>query len=123
VRILVIDRDAVNLKLIRTVLISGGHEVMIADSVDTALETAVYAIPDLVVMDVQPADFGDSSPIRHLKKDPGFKPVPVAAVTAMAMKNDRERILQAGFDYYLAKPIRYRELLELVTQIYRKGPG
>lgn len=119
-RILVIDGDAVNLKLIRTVLESGAHEVMIADSVATALQTAFHTDPEFIVMDVQPGDMGDSPPIGHLKSDPRFQSVPVAAVTALAMKNDRERILRAGFDYYVSKPIRYRELLNLVTQISTK---
>ncbi|MBN1196542.1 MAG: response regulator [Candidatus Aminicenantes bacterium] len=116
-RILIIDGDPVNLKLIRTVFESGGHEVIAADSVPTALQTVFHAIPEFIVMDVQPGDMGDSPPVGHLKNDPRFQSVPVAAVTALAMKNDRERILQAGFDYYLAKPIRYRELLDLVEQI------
>ena len=119
-RILIIDSDAVNLKLIRTVLVSGGHDVLTADSVAAALETAVHAIPELIVMDVQPADMDDSSPTRYLKSDPRLQSVPVIAGTAMAMKNDRERILQAGFDHYVSKPIRYRELLDLVEQIKQK---
>lgn len=116
-RILVIESDAASLKLIRTILISGDHEVVCADSVINGLTMAADSPPELIVMDVQLAEMDDFSAIRYLKTEPRLRSVPVIAATAMALKNDRERILEAGYDHYIAKPIRYREVLELVAMI------
>jgi len=113
-RVLVIEDDALNLKLTRTVLESGGHEVTFATTVADGLAEIRRLPPDVVIMDVHLPDMEGFSAIRDLKEDAGLGKIPVIAVTALAMKGDRERILRAGFDYYVSKPIRYREVLELI---------
>jgi len=120
-KVLVIDDDLLNLKLTLTVLESGGHEVMSAATVDEGFAEAKRFPPDVIIMDVHLPDVEGFTAIRHLKETAGFGNIPVIAVTALAMKGDRERILQAGFDYYLSKPIRYRELLDLVAAAGKPG--
>jgi len=121
-RILVIDEDALNLKLTRTVLAAGGHEVLSAASATEGFKSLEKELPELIVMDVHLSDMGGFSAIQRLKSNARLRSIPVIALTAMAMKGDRERILQAGFDFYVAKPIRYRELLDLLAGINKRNP-
>lgn len=120
-RVLVIEDDALNLKLTRTVLESGGHEVLFAATIAEGFAAIKRFFPDVIIMDVHLPDMDGFSAIRVLKEDADLRNIPVIALTALAMKGDRERILRAGFDYYVSKPIRYREVLELVETAGKTG--
>ena len=108
-RILVVDDDAMNLRLVVTVLEQAGHEVLSAEGGAEGIEAALAYAPDLVLMDVQmPGVDGVSARTAPLK---------VAAFTGLAMKGDRERLIKEGFDGYLEKPIRYKEFLASVAAL------
>ena len=116
-RILVVDDDAMNLRLAVTVLEQAGHEVLSAEGGAEGIEAALAHAPDLVLMDVQMPGVDGVSALRRLRADPRTAPLKVAAFTGLAMKGDRERLIKEGFDGYLEKPIRYKEFLASVAAL------
>ena len=116
-RILVVDDDAMNLRLAVTVLEQAGHEVLSAEGGVEGIEAALAHAPDLVLMDVQMPGMDGVAALRRLRADPRTAPLKVAAFTGLAMKGDRERLIQEGFDGYLEKPIRYEEFLASVAAL------
>ena len=108
--ILVVEDNARNLKLIRDVLDFAGFEVVAASSAEEGIAIALERPPDLVLMDLQLPGIDGTEALRRLRESPRTESVRVVAVTAFAMKDDRERALMAGFDGYLEKPINVRAL-------------
>ena len=109
-RILVVEDNELNLKLIRDVLGYAGYEVVEARTGEQGVELAAECLPDLVLMDLQLPGIDGIEALRQLRASPLTQDVPVVAVTAFAMREDRERALRAGFDGYLEKPFGVREL-------------
>jgi len=120
-RILVVEDNPLNLKLVRDVLEIAGHHVVEARSGEEALRIAQDAAPDLVLMDLQLPGMDGTETMRKLRQGLLEDDTPVVAVTAFAMAEDRERVAQAGFDGHIAKPISVRELPDLVTGYLTKG--
>jgi two-component system cell cycle response regulator DivK len=113
-QILVVEDNERNLKLVRDVLLFAGYEVISARSGEQGVALARERVPDLVLMDLQLPAMDGTEALRILRADPLTREIPVVAVTAFAMKDDRERALDAGFDSYLEKPINVRAFPELV---------
>jgi CheY-like chemotaxis protein len=114
-RILVVDDNAVNLKLTRVLLTRAGYEVRTAEYAEQAMETLEAFTPRLILMDVQLPGMDGLELTRRLKADPRTSGIVIIAVTAYAMKGDRERALAAGCDDYVAKPIDIDELPAIVS--------
>ena len=74
-------------------------------------------MPDLILLDIQMPVMNGYTVIRELRKTPELRKIKIIAVTSFAMKGDREKALQAGFDEYVTKPIDTRKFPELVKQI------
>lgn len=113
-RILVVEDNERNLKLIRDVLQFAGYEIVEATSGEQGVALAQDCEPDLVLMDLQLPQMDGTEALRLLRESPRTRDVPVVAVTAFAMREDRERAFGAGFDGYLQKPISVRALPEQV---------
>lgn len=120
-RILVVEDNPLNLKLVRDVLTAFGYEVVEAQSGEEGVALAGTCSPDLVLMDLQLPGIDGYEALRLLRQDPGLGDVPVVAVTAFAMTTDRERTSREGFDGYLGKPISVRELPDQVRGFLGKG--
>jgi two-component system cell cycle response regulator DivK len=103
--ILVVEDNERNLKLVRDILQFKGYRTLEAGTARLGLSLAAEHIPRLILMDVQLPDMDGVAALRLLKTDPLTTSIPVVALTAFAMKEDRERFLSAGFDGYLPKPI------------------
>ncbi len=117
-RVLLAEDNAVNQKIASRVLEKQGHHVTIAADGREALAALDGENFDVVLMDVQMPEmdgFETTSAIRVRERDTG-KRLPIIAMTAHAMQGDRERCLAAGMDSYIAKPIRARELIELLEK-------
>lgn len=99
-----------NLKLVRDVLQVAGYHVVEAQSGEDGLRIAKEDPPDLVLMDLQLPGIDGAETLRRLREDTLGPDVPVVAVTALAMAEDRERAARAGFDGYVEKPISVRAL-------------
>lgn len=103
--ILVIEDNATNLELMTYLLQAFGHTPLSAGDGETGLEIARREIPDLIICDVQMPGIDGYEVARRLKSDPALRAIPLVAVTALAMVGDRDKVLAAGFDGYIAKPI------------------
>jgi two-component system, cell cycle response regulator DivK len=115
--ILVVEDHPPNLKLAQLVLEKGGHGVLTASDGQQGIELARSHRPDLIVMDVMMPGMDGLAATRALKADPATAHIKVLALTALAMKGDEQRILEAGCDAYLSKPFEYKALLEAVTNL------
>ena len=112
--ILVVEDNERNLKLLRDVLEYAGYDVRAARTGEDGIALAASELPDLVLMDLQLPGIDGMEALRRLRESPQTAGIPVVAVTAQAMKHDRERALQAGFDGYVEKPISVREFPDQV---------
>jgi two-component system cell cycle response regulator DivK len=117
--ILVVEDNDKNLKLVRDLLVLKGYAVLEAVTGEQGLRVAVEHRPDLILMDIQLPDLDGVAALNRLRADPGTASIPVVALTAFAMKEDRERFLSAGFDGYLAKPIDIRSFSDRVRSFLR----
>jgi two-component system cell cycle response regulator DivK len=109
-RILVVEDNPLNLKLVRDVLQYAGYDVIEAQSGEEGVRAAQADPPDLVLMDLQLPGIDGTETLRRLRQGSLGRDVPVVAVTAFAMAEDRERASLAGFDGFVEKPISVREL-------------
>ena len=109
-RILVVEDNPLNLKLVRDVLNFAGYDVIEAQSGEEGLRAAKETPPDLVLMDLQLPGIDGTETLHRLRQDTLGPDVPVVAVTAFAMAEDKERASRAGFDGYIEKPISVRAL-------------
>jgi two-component system, cell cycle response regulator DivK len=107
--ILIIEDNPRNLKLARDLLEHAGYRTLEATTAEDGLALARAHRPDLVLMDVQLPGMDGVQALERLRADPATNGIPVVAVTAFAMKDDRARFIAAGFDGYLEKPISVRE--------------
>jgi CheY-like chemotaxis protein len=107
-KILIVEDNPLNLRLLCEVLEHRGHSVDIAMSVAQARERLRDAPPDLLLLDIQIPGGGGEQLLREIKADPCCVGLPVIAVTALAMAGDRQRLIDAGFDGYFSKPIDTR---------------
>lgn len=104
-RILIIEDNAANMQLMAYLLNAFGHTVLEAINGRTGLATARQARPDMVLCDLQMPGMDGYDVARRFKHDPDLIDVPLVAVTAYAMVGDRDKVLAAGFDGYIPKPI------------------
>jgi two-component system cell cycle response regulator DivK len=112
--ILIIEDNAANMTLATFLLKSVGHTVLSAKDAEAGLACARLEHPDLILMDIQLPGMDGLEATGLLKRDPATREIPVIALTALAMKGDETRILAAGCDGYIAKPMQYKEFLATV---------
>jgi len=119
--ILVVEDNERNLKLLRDVLEYAGYDVRVARTAEDGITLAVSEPPDLVLMDLQLPGIDGVEALRRLRESPRTADIPVVAVTAQAMKQDRERALEAGFNGYIEKPISVRAFPDQVRSFLTDG--
>lgn len=116
-RILIVEDNPANTKLALLLLHNVGHTVQCAPDAETGVAMAREDLPELILMDIQLPGMDGLSATALLKGDPGTAHIPIIALTAMAMKADREKCEMAGCDGYIAKPLRYRELYAAIDAL------
>ena len=114
-RILVVDDNAANMKLVDFVLLAAGFQVRGAANAEEALASIAAERPDLVLMDIQLPGTDGLALTRQLKADPGTSSLPIVALTAYAMRGDKQKALDAGCIGYLTKPIDTRTFADQVA--------
>jgi len=119
--ILVVEDNERNLKLVRDVLEYVGYDVRVARTAEDGIALAVKEPPDLVLMDLQLPGIDGMEALRRLRENQRTADIPVVAVTAQAMKQDRERALEAGFNGYIEKPISVRAFPDQVRSFLSSG--
>jgi CheY-like chemotaxis protein len=117
--ILVVDDNPANLKLACDLLECEGHEVLRADGAERALEILERRRPDLILMDLSMPGMDGLTLTRRLKADPRTRDLVVVALTASAMSGDEDRVMAAGCDGYISKPIDTRVFPEQVAGFCR----
>ena len=115
-RVLIVEDNGKNMKLVRDVLQASGYSTLEATTGEEAVELALSQAPALVLMDVQLPGIDGVEALERLRQNARTASIPVLALTAQAMSGDRERFLEAGFDGYLAKPVDVGELIETVRE-------
>jgi two-component system, cell cycle response regulator DivK len=121
--ILIVDDNAANLKLARVLLEGDGYEVRTAADAEEALKLLDTFLPRLILMDIQLPGMDGLELTRRLKSERTTRQIVVVALTAYAMKGDEARVLAAGCDGYVSKPIDLDGLLRLVGQHVRGEGG
>jgi two-component system cell cycle response regulator DivK len=114
--ILIVEDNEKNLKLVRDVLQVKGYETLEAGTAEDGLQIARERVPDLILMDIQLPGMNGIEALKALRAEPVTAGIPVVAVTASVMQQDRQRIMHAGFDGFIEKPIKLRGLLDTVQQ-------
>jgi len=104
-RILIIEDDPFSLELYTILLEAAGYATLPAANGEEGLDAARREQPDLIICDVRLPKMGGCEVVGYLKSDPVLSQVPIIAVTALDSVGDRERLITAGFDGYIAKPI------------------
>jgi CheY-like chemotaxis protein len=116
--VLYIEDNIHNRRLVRKVLQSQGYTVVEAEDGLSGLQMVQEIQPALVLLDIGLPGMDGLEVVGRIKKDATLRNIPVIALTASAMRGDRERFLEAGCDDYLSKPIRAMELIKKVVEHY-----
>lgn len=120
-KILLIEDNAMNIKLVSEILEVAGYASVVASDAAKGLELAREQKPDLILMDVQLPGMDGLTATAELKRDERTRHIPVIAMTGFAMTGDEERVRQAGCDAYIAKPFRYHEFLGALNTLLAQG--
>jgi CheY-like chemotaxis protein len=115
-KILIAEDNPVNLELLREILSSIECEIMEATDGQQALEKIAQTAPDIVLLDINMPVLDGLGVICKIREQSRYTHMPVVAITAYAMKDDRKRILAAGFSGYVAKPI---DPITLLTELHK----
>ena len=115
--ILIIEDNPKNLKLVRDTLQIKGYRTIEAGIGEEGVRLAREQHPALILMDIQLPGISGVEAFRQLRADPTTHDIPVIAVTASVMAQERQKVMAAGFDGFQGKPISVREMLETVRQI------
>ncbi len=122
-KILIVEDNDLNLKLFRDLLGANGYLTYETKEGIEAISLTRNIMPDLIVMDIQLPEISGLDITRKIKADNAIKHIPVIAVTAFAMKDDEEKILAAGCEAYLSKPIAIDSFLSTVRRFLELHPA
>jgi two-component system, cell cycle response regulator DivK len=109
--ILIIEDNEKNRKLVRDVLQVKGYKTIESETAEEGLKLALEKSPTLVLMDIQLPGMDGITALKQLRANPQTKSIPVIAITASAMTNNRQSMLAEGFDGYQSKPISVKDFL------------
>ena len=114
--ILIVEDNEKNLKLVRDVLQVKGYATLEAGTGEEGLKIARESKPDLILMDIQLPGMSGIEALKALRAEPATAAIPVVAITASVMQQDRQQIMSAGFDGFIEKPVNLKNLLATVEQ-------
>jgi CheY-like chemotaxis protein len=115
--ILIVEDNPKNLKLVRDILQVTGYQTIEAETGEEGVRMAQERQPALILMDIQLPGISGIEALQRLRADKATRAVPVIAVTASVMAQERQKVMAAGFDGWQGKPISVRELLGTVRQL------
>jgi len=119
--VLIVEDNEKNMKLVRDVLQVKGYETLEATTGEDGIRIATQRLPDLVLMDIQLPGMNGIDALRALRANEATANIPVIAVTASVMQQDRALITDAGFDAYVGKPINLRAFHDAVRRALETG--
>ena len=112
--ILIVEDNEKNMKLVRDILQAKGYQTLEAGTAEEGIALALERAPDLVLMDIQLPGMNGMQALRALRAEAATAKIPVIAITASVMTQDRQKIMDTGFDGFIEKPINLREFLATV---------
>src|SRR5712692_9777319 len=112
--ILVVEDNDKNRKLVRDVLTFKGYEVIEAETGEEGVRLALERRPSLVLMDIRLPGIDGVEALRRIRADVATRAIPIMAITASVMTEDRQKIVDAGFDAYQSKPLNVKDLVAAV---------
>jgi two-component system cell cycle response regulator DivK len=115
-RILVVEDQEDNRRILRDLLTSAGYEIVQAENGEEALAAAARERPDLILMDIQLPVLDGYEATRRIKANPALRAIPVIAVTSYALSGDEDKARAAGCDAYVTKPFSPRALLAKIRE-------
>ena len=122
-KILLVEDDVMNMRLAQHILEVEGYTVLKAATAQEALDQIKSTLPDLILMDVQLPDIDGMTVVRVLRENARTRDITILALTAYAMKGDRERILQMGCNGYISKPIDVQDFVSIIRRSLSPGTG
>ena len=121
--ILIVEDNEKNRKLVRDILQFKGYQLLESETAEEGIRLAREKKPALILMDFHLPGMNGIEAFKVLRADPRTSSIPIIAVTASAMTEDRKRIIDAGFDGLQTKPINVKEFLETVAATLKKHAG
>ena len=122
-KVLVVEDNEANLELFLDILEMGGYECIYTSEGSKAIEIAASEIPDLILLDIQLPGIDGLSVVKALRSMPATKNIKTIALTAYAMKGDREMFLEKGFDGYIPKPVAVKGFLQAIREYLQSSNG
>ena len=117
--ILVVEDNALNMKLVKSLLKVGKHDMLEAPDADTGITLARDKKPDLILMDIQLPGMDGLTATQIIKEDPSVKDIPIVAFTSFAMEGDEEKAMEVGCAGYITKPLDTQNFLKTVESYLR----
>ncbi|MCK9363386.1 MAG: response regulator [Syntrophales bacterium] len=118
--ILVVEDNAMNMKLMRAVLQTGDYQILEAEDAETGLRLVREHHPDLILMDIQLPGMDGLSAARIIKNDQELKDIPIFALTGFAMESDKEKAIDSGLVGYIVKPFSVKGLLDTIANYFNE---
>jgi len=119
-KILIVEDDDLNMRLFCDLLADRDYEILTSRTAQEAWNVASTQHPSLILMDIQLPGGSGLDIAKWIKADDKLKDIPIVAITAFAMKGDKEKILQGGCEEYISKPIEIRSFLSKVDQFLKQ---
>jgi len=119
-KILIVEDNPQNMKLYEMILSAKGYTLLKAIDGEEALDMAIRKHPDLILMDIRLPGMNGLEVTKKLRENSAFSHTPIIAITAYAMKGDKERAIEAGCNAYLAKPFNIHELTGMIAEMLRQ---
>jgi CheY-like chemotaxis protein/nitrogen-specific signal transduction histidine kinase len=119
--VLLAEDNEANLSTMSSYLRAKGYRLLIAKTGLQAIDQARTHQPDIILLDVQMPEMDGLEAMQHIRKDAELAKIPIIALTALAMKGDRDRCLKAGANHYLSKPVRLKELADQMQRLLAFG--
>ena len=116
-KILIVEDNPQNMKLYEMVLSAKGYTLLKAIDGEEALDMAIRKHPDLILMDIRLPGMDGLEVTKKLRENSAFSHTPIIAITAYAMKGDKERAIEAGCNAYLSKPFNIHELTGMIAEM------
>ena len=118
--ILIVEDHEKNRKLVRDVLKFKGYEVIEAETGEEGVRLALERRPSLVLMDIRLPGIDGVEALRRIRADVATRAIPIMAITASVMTEDRQKIMDAGFDAYQSKPLNVKHFVAAVEQLLER---
>lgn len=115
-KILIVEDNEENRKLFNIIVESGGHTAILARDGEEAVETAKREIPDIILMDIQMPKMNGLEAAKILKSNQSTAKIPIIALTAYAMTEEKEKLGGEWFDGYIPKPVGVKDILKVIDE-------